>query len=340
MQKFDWKTLPFMYQKTNYNVRCYYRNETWGQIEVSSSEYINLHIAATTLHYGQEAFEGLKAFQGKDGKVRVFRWQENLKRLQNSARAILMPEVPEQLFKDIMIKAIRLNKEFIPPYDSGASLYIRPLLIGTGAQIGVKPANEYLFLILVTPVGPYFKEGFKPSDLVITRNFDRSAPFGTGNVKVGGNYAAGLKAGEDAHKDGYSAALYLDPKEKKYIDECGPANFFAIKNNTYITPKSTSILPSITNKSLMTLAEDIGLKVEVRPVDVEELNTFEEVGACGTATVISPVKKIVDPDKNKEYKYCKDGEPGQISQKLYKLLTDIQYGNEHDKFNWIEIIEI
>ena len=254
----DWTTLGFGYVPTDYNVRCYYRDGKWGEIEVSSSETIEMHIAATALHYGQEIFEGLKAFRGKDGKVRVFRPLENAHRIQESARGIKMAEITDELFLEMTRKVIALNERFIPPYGSGASLYIRPVEIGMSAQVGVKPASEYCFMMLVTPVGPYFKEGFKPTNICIMREYDRVAPRGTGRWKVGGNSAASLGAGERAHELGYSAVLYLDPKEKKYLDECGPANFYAIKDGKYITPASDSILPSITNESLMQLARDFG----------------------------------------------------------------------------------
>lgn len=339
MKNIDWSNLSFGYTETNYNVRCYWKNGQWGELEISSSDTINIHMAATCLHYGQEAFEGMKVFKGKDGKVRVFRWEENAKRLQNSANGILMAPVPEKLFKKAIDTVVKLNKEFIPPYESGASLYLRPLLIGTGPQVGVKPADEFLFMIFVTPVGPYFKEGFKPVSIQIARDADRAAPLGTGNIKVGGNYAASLKSGERAHKEGFSSVLYIDAKEKKYIDECGPANFFAIKGNNYITPKSSSILPSITNKSLMDIAKDMGMTVEKRPVPIEELSTFEECGACGTAAVISPIKNILDRDTGKEYKFCPDGNAGPISTKLYNRLRAIQYGDEPDKFGWVTILE-
>lgn len=333
----DWKNLPFGYIKTDYNVRTYYRNGKWGSLELSSSEHVDIHIAATALHYGQQAFEGLKAFMGKDGKIRLFRWEENAKRMQNSARGILMAEVPTELFKKAIYKAVRMNKRFVPPYGSGASLYIRPLLIGSGPQVGVKPADEYLFLVFVTPVGPYFKEGFKPVNMLLTKEFDRAAPQGTGKYKVGGNYAASLTSMKKAHDEGYANVLYLDSKEKKYIDECGPANFFGVKDNTYITPKSDSILPSITNMSLITLAEDMGLKTERRKVEEEELSTFDEVGACGTAAVITPIKTIVDDTTGKEFNY--GNEPGVISTKLYNKLLAIQTGDEPDKFGWIDIVE-
>ena len=216
-------------------------------------------MAATCLHYGQEAFEGLKAFKGKDGKIRIFRLDENAKRLQSSCEGIMMAKLPVKIFEEAVLKVVKLNERFVPPYESGASLYIRPLLIGTSAQVGVKPAKEYEFLIFVTPVGPYFKGGFQTTPFVIMRQYDRSAPLGMGKYKVGGNYAASLVAGQHAHELGYSNVFYLDAKEKKYIDECGAANFFGIKNNTYITPESTSILPSITNRSLMVLAEEMGI---------------------------------------------------------------------------------
>ena len=339
MSTINWSDLSFGYMKTDYNVRCYYRDGKWGELEVSSSEHINMHMAATCLHYGQEAFEGLKVFRGKDGKARVFRIDENAKRLQMSCEGIMMAKFPQELFIEAVEKVVKLNERFIPPYESGASLYVRPLLIGTGAQVGVKPANEYLFSVFVTPVGPYFKEGFKPTPMVILRGYDRAAPLGTGTYKVGGNYAASLLSGEKAHEMGYSTVVYLDAKEKKYIDECGPANFFGIKNNTYITPESTSILPSITNKSLMEVAKSLGMKVERRPVSAEELATFEEAGACGTAAVISPILRIDDLDEKKSYVFSKDGKAGAVSEKLYNKLRAIQYGDEPDPFGWVRVIE-
>ncbi|WP_276965868.1 branched-chain amino acid aminotransferase [Bacteroides graminisolvens] len=339
MKEIDWSNLSFGYMKTDYNVRINFREGAWGELEVSSSEYINMHMAATCLHYGQEAFEGLKAFRGKDGKIRVFRLEDNAARMQDTCRGILMAELPTERFREAVLKVIKLNERFVPPYESGASLYIRPLLIGTGAQVGVHPADEYLFLVLVTPVGPYFKGGFSTNPYVIFRQFDRSAPLGTGIYKVGGNYAASLRANKMAHDLGYTSEFYLDAKEKKYIDECGAANFFGIKDNTYITPLSTSILPSITNKSLMQLAEDMGMKVERRPVPEEELSTFEEAGACGTAAVISPIQRIDDVENNKSYIFSKDGKPGPVCTKLYNKLRAIQYGDEPDAHGWVTIVE-
>lgn len=338
MKNIDWGNLSFGYVPTDYNVRCYYRGGKWGEIEVCSEKTITLHMAATCLHYGQEAFEGLKAYRGRDGKVRVFRMDENAARLQSTCRGILMPEVPTEMFEEMVRKVVRLNQEYIPTYESGATLYIRPLLLGISPQVGVHPSSEYLFMIFVTPVGPYFKGGFATNPYVIIREYDRSAPLGTGMYKVGGNYAASLKANKIAHDLGYSCEFYLDAKEKKYMDECGAANFFGIKDNTYVTPKSTSILPSITNKSLMQLAEDMGMKVERRQIPEEELETFEEAGACGTAAVITPISYIDDLETGKRYSFSKDGKAGPVSEKLYHRLRAIQYGDEPDVHGWVTVV--
>ncbi len=334
----DWNSLGFGFHQTNENARCYFKDGKWSEIEYTKSQEITMSMSATCLHYGQEAFEGLKAFMGKDGKIRIFRLDDNANRMQNSADGILMERVPVDIFKEAVIETVKRNKEFIPPYGTGGALYIRPLLIGTGAQIGVKPSKEYLFLVFVTPVGAYFQTGFKPSHVCIMNQYDRVAPNGTGHIKVGGNYASSLVAGEHAHELGYSMVLYMDAKEKKYIDECGPANFYGIKDNTYITPKSKSILPSITNKSLMTLAEDLGLKVEQRQIIEAELETFEEAGACGTAAVISPISYIDNLDTNKKYVYSEE-EAGPICTKLYEQLTGIQKGEIEDIHGWNTVIE-
>lgn len=336
MKDIDWKSLTFGYLRTDYNVRCYYRDGKWGEVEVCSDEYLKLHMAATCLHYGQEAFEGLKAYRCPDGKVRIFRAEENAARLQSTARGIVMPEVPTELFVDMVKKVVRLNQEYIPPYESGATLYLRPLLFGITAGVGVRPATEYCFLIFATPVGPYFKGGFSSNPYVIVRDVDRAAPLGTGMFKVGGNYAASLRANKMAHEKGYASEFYLDAKEKKYVDECGAANFFGIKNNTYVTPKSTSILPSITNKSLMQIAEDLGMKIERRPIAEDELDSFEEAGACGTAAVISPISHLDDLETGKVYHF--GDKPGPWSTKLYETLRGIQYGTIEDKHGWTTVV--
>ncbi|MDE6927381.1 MAG: branched-chain amino acid aminotransferase [Muribaculaceae bacterium] len=335
----DWSNLPFGYYPADYNLRCYYRNGKWGEIEVSSEATLNIPIAATTLHYGQEIFEGLKAFRGADGKIRIFRLEENARRLRESAEGLLMEPVPEDLFREMCIRAVKLNEYLVPPYGSGASLYIRPLEIGLTPRIGVKTSDEYLFMVMVTPVGPYFKTGFGCTDICITRQFDRVAPRGTGRFKCGGNYAAALKASEMAHDKGYSAVLFLDPMEKKYLDECGPANFFAVKDGKYITPKSDSILQSITNMSLQALAKDMGLEVECRHITVDELEECTEAAAIGTAAVASPIGEIDDLDTGKKYIIAKDRKPGPVTTALYNKLNDIRYGVEPDTYGWNTIVE-
>jgi branched-chain amino acid aminotransferase len=339
MMNLDWSNLPFGYMKTDYNVRCTYKDGAWGELEVSSSEYLQIHMSATVLHYGQEAFEGMKAYRGKDGKIRVFRWEENYKRMVNSADGILMVPPTKELFKEAVFTAIKKNEKFVPPHGTGASMYIRPVLFGSGPEIGVKPSKEYTFVVFVTPVGPYFKEGFNPVKIAVVRDSDRAAPLGTGTLKVGGNYAASLRGVEKAHKAGYGAPMYLDSCSKKYIDEIGAANFFAIKDNTYITPESTAILPSITNKSILEMLPDMDIKVERRPVSIDELDSFDEVGACGTAAVISPIGEIYDMDEDRKYVYCEDGKPGPVSQMIYDKLVAIQFGDAPDPYGWVEIVE-
>ena len=329
----DWKNLSFGYIKTDYNIRAYFRDGAWMKPELTSDEMVSLHMAATGLHYGQEAFEGLKAFRGEDGRIRIFRADENAKRMRSSASYLLMAEPPVDLFIDMVKEVVRANERFVPPYGTGASLYIRPVLFGSGPQVGVKPAAEYLLIIFVTPVGPYYKGGFNPIKVIIDRDHDRAAPLGTGHIKAGGNYGASLISAEEGHAKGYPSVLYLDAREKKHIDECGAANFFGIRDGKYITPKSHSVLPSITNMSLQTLARDMGLEVECRPVDVDELGTFQEAASCGTAAVISPIGSIYDPQDGHTYIY-NDGKPGPWSEKLYHKLRAIQYGEEPDTHGW------
>ena len=338
MENINWGELGFAYMKTPYNVRCVYKNGKWGELEISSSEYMNVHIAASCLHYGQEAFEGLKAFRGVDGKVRIFRLADNAKRMINSANYLEMAQPSIELFSAAVLKAVELNSEFIPPYESGASLYIRPVLIGTGAQVGVKPADEYTLVVFVTPVGPYFKGGEKRLSAVVYRDYDRSGANGTGHIKAGGNYGSSMKSTVISHDAGYDAVVYLDPREKTYIDECGAANFFGIKNNTYYTPESSSILPSITNMSLMQLAQDMGMKAERTQIALTDLPTFDECAACGTAAVLTKIARIDDPEKGVNYEFAPMEDS--VCDKLYHTYRDIQYGRSEDKHNWITFVNV
>ena len=330
----DWKNIPFGYIKTDYNVRYFYKDGKWSDGELFDDDNISVSIAAPGLHYGQQAFEGLKAFETKDGRIVVFRPDENSRRINRSCDRIKMPQIPEDIFTDGLKKVINANRRFIPPYGTGASLYIRPLIFGTGPKVGLGPAPEYIFLILVTPVGPYYKGGFKPVSALVLDGFDRAAPSGVGDCKVGGNYAAGLPGGEFGHDKGFPIVLYLDPKEKRYVDEFGTSNFIGIKANNYITPSSSSILDSITNKSLAKIAEEyLGMKVERRAVLIEEVSTFEEVGAVGTAAVVTPVGEL--HYNGKVIKFGKTGEAGEKITKLYQTLTSIQYGEIEDRFGWL-----
>lgn len=330
----DWPHLGFGYIRTDFNIRYTWRDGVWGEGLLTPDEHIPMHMAATCLHYGQEAFEGLKAFEQASGDVVVFRVADNAARLIESCRKIFMEPPPVELFSEAVLRVVSANRRFIPPHGTGASLYIRPLVIGTGPQVGVKPSEEYLFIVFVTPVGPYFKTGFQPVHLVVEEEFDRAAPNGVGDVKLGGNYAAGFRASIRARARGYTDVLYLDAKEKRYIDESGPANFFGITSEgQYVTPRSRSILPSITNRSLMALAEEMGLRPELRPVEAEEIFDLREAGCCGTAAVITPVGSITWGARKAVY--CENGEPGPHCSALYKRLTDIQVGAEPDRHGWL-----
>ena len=339
MKNIDWNSLGFDYFPTDINARAYYKDGAWSELEYTSDEYIKMHMSTTCLHYGLECFEGLKAFRGVDGKVRLFRAEENGRRMQSSARKLCLPVPPLELFVEACYEVVKRNIEYVPSYESGASLYLRPVLIGTKVGLGVKASHEAMLIVFCSPVGPYFKGGMKPIKVIVDRVQDRAAPRGTGDIKAGGNYASSIFSGEKAHTLGYSNVMYLDATEHKYIEECGAANFFGIKDGKYITPKSPSILPSITNKSLRTLAEDMGLVVEERPVPVEELASFEEAGACGTAAVISPIGYVFDIDTEEKITYGNGEEVGPVSLALYNRLRDIQYGRAEDKFGWTVIVE-
>ena len=275
----DWSKLTFSYTKTNTILCSYFRNGAWTPIESHTDDNITMSAFAGAFHYAIECFEGLKAFRGKDGSIRLFRPEENAKRMQRSAHYLGIEAPSTEMFIDMCIQSVMENIEFLPPFEAtGASLYLRPTLIGYNPQLGVQSSKEVLFMVLCSPVGAYVGGALDAIDVVIARNYDRAAPNGSGAYKVGGNYACSLRSLNIAHEQGYKAVLYLDPATKTHIDEFNSSNFFAIKDNKYITPKSDSILPSITNMSLETVAAHLGMEVERRPVPVEELSTFDEVG--------------------------------------------------------------
>jgi branched-chain amino acid aminotransferase len=329
----DWKNLPFDYTKTDYNIRYTWKDGKWSAGELVADEYISLHMAAPTLHYGQEAFEGLKAFETAEGKIVVFRPEENAKRLQKSCDRIYIPQIPTDMFLEAVHKVVAANAHYVPPYGTGASMYLRPIVFGTGARVGLGPASEYLFIVFATPVGPYYKGGFKPVKALVVEEFDRAAPQGVGDCKVGGNYAAGLRGGQYGKDKGYPVVLYLDSREKKYIDEFSTSNFISIKGNSYITPKSNSILPSITNESLSCVASDMGMDVERRPVEITEIGDFNEIGAVGTAAVVTPVHLI--NFRGKDFIYGGSDAAGPVITKLYNRFVNIQNGDFEDKFKWL-----
>lgn len=335
----DWKNLAFQYLPTNGYVQLDYANGEWGEIQEKTDPFITMHIAASSLHYGQECFEGLKAFAARDGKVSLFRPDENARRLRSSADRICMEAPSEELFIAACLRAVQMNAEFIPPYGTGASLYVRPVLFGTEATIGIKASDSYTFIVLVTPVGPYYKSGFCPVKAVVMENYDRAAPFGTGQAKVGGNYAASLKPAQLAKKMGYAVELFTDPRENKYVDEFGTSNFIGITaDGFYKTPTSSSILGSITNKSLQTLATDMGLMVNSEPIAIDSLDQFVEVGACGTAAVITPVYQI--DYRERSFKYGTPAEAGPVLTQLYQELQGIQYGDIADRHGWLQPVEV
>jgi len=333
MPDIDWKNLGFSHLPVNCHVQHLWRDGVWGEGELVADPFLKLHIAASALHYGQAAFEGLKAFRQKDGGLVMFRPLDNARRMNESALRTCMPQVPEKMFMEACRRVIQANLEYVPPYGTGGSLYIRPLLIGSGPQIGVGPSNEYIFLVLVTPVGPYYKGGLKPVKAVIFDHYDRAAPQGVGHVKVAGNYAASLYAHMEAKHAGYPVTLYLDAKEHKWVEEFTTSNFIGItRDNKYVTPKSGSILPSITNMALQDIAAGMGMKVEARPVAFEEIETFAEVGACGTAVVVTPVSHITRGDRVIQTG-PEDG-CGPVLAQLYKEVQAIQYGEKEDSHGW------
>lgn len=331
----DWENLGFSYMKLPYRYLATYRDGKWTKGALTADATLHLSESSPALHYGQQAFEGLKAYRTKEGSIQLFRPDQNAERLQRTADRLLMPQVPTEMFVEACKAVAAANRDYIPPYGTGGTLYLRPLLIGIGDIIGVKPAEEYIFTVFAMPVGNYFKGGLAPTNFLIQDKYDRAAPHGTGAAKVGGNYAASLLPGQYAKDKGFSDVIYLDPATHTKIEEVGSANFFGItKNNEFVTPISPSILPSITKYSLLYLAEHrLGMKAVEREILVEELPEFIEAGACGTAAVISPIGGVQHADDF--YVFYSETEVGPVTRRLYDELTGIQFGDIAAPEGWI-----
>ena len=334
----DWGSLGFAYMPTDKRFVANYKDGAWDEGTLSDDPMITMSECACVLQYAQTCFEGIKAYTTEDGRIVTFRPDLNAKRMTDSARRLQMPVFPEDRFVQAVVDVVKANAAYVPPYGSGATLYIRPYMFGINPVIGVKPATEYQFRIFTTPVGPYFKGGAKPITIRVS-DVDRAAPHGTGDIKAGLNYAMSLYNIVDAHNKGFDENMYLDPATRTYVEETGGANFiFVTKDNKVVTPKSNSILPSVTRRSLMVVAKDyLGLEVEERPVAKEELKDFAEAGLCGTAAVISPIGKIVDHGTE----ICLPSgmeEMGPVTKKLYDTLTGIQMGRIEAPEGWIKEI--
>lgn len=334
----DWKNLGFSYIKTDYRFIARWKDGKWDNGELTTDSTLHIHEGSTALHYGQQCFEGLKAYRCKDGSINLFRPDQNAERMQNTCDRLLMPQVPTELFIRACKEVVKANAKWVAPYGTGATLYLRPFVIGVGENIGVRPAPEYLFCVFCCPVGAYFKGGMKPSNFLVT-DYDRAAPHGTGGVKVGGNYAASLLPHELAAKRQFADAIYLDPKTHTKIEEVGAANFFGItRDNKFITPRSDSILPSITKYSLLHLAKErLGMETIEGDVYINELDKFAEAGACGTAAVISPIGGIQYGDDF--HVFYSETEVGPITKRLYDELTGIQFGDVEAPEGWIVKVE-
>ncbi|MDF2545130.1 MAG: branched chain amino acid aminotransferase [Anaerosolibacter sp.] len=330
----DWGKLGFSYIKTDYRYISVWKAGSWDDGKLTEENTLTISEGSAALHYGQQCFEGLKAYRTKDGKIQLFRPDQNAKRMKDSCRRLLMPEVSEEKFIDACVQVVKANEHYVPPYGIGATLYLRPFVIGVGDNIGVKPAPEYIFGVFCIPVGPYFKGGMTPVNFMISE-YDRAAPYGTGAAKVGGNYAASLMPHEVAVKRGFADCIYLDPLTHSKIEEVGAANFFGItKDNKFVTPKSESILPSITKYSLMHVAKEyLGMEVEERDVLIDKLDEFAEAGACGTAAVITPIGGIEYHDKL--HVFHSEKEVGPVTRKLYDTLCGIQFGDVKAPEGWI-----
>ncbi|WP_288544081.1 branched-chain amino acid aminotransferase [uncultured Clostridium sp.] len=335
----DWSNIGFGYMPTDYRYVSMYQNGSWDEGVLTSDPNITLNECACVLQYAQTCFEGLKAYTTEDGHIVTFRPDLNGERMENSAKGLEMPPFPKERFVDAITKVVEANAAFVPPYGSGATLYIRPYMFGYDSIIGVKPANIYQFRVFCTPVGPYFKGGAKPITIRVS-DFDRAAPHGTGHIKAGLNYAMSLHAIVDAHKNGFDENIYLDPQTRTKIEETGGANvIFITKDGKLVTPKSNSILPSITRRSILQVARDyLGMETEEREVYLDEVKDFAECGLCGTAAVISPVGKIVDHDKEICFPAGME-KMGPVTQKLYETLTGIQMGHIKAPEGWIHVIK-
>ncbi len=335
----DWSNIGFGYMPTDYRYVSMYQNGSWDEGVLTSDPNITLNECACVLQYAQTCFEGLKAYTTEDGHIVTFRPDLNGERMENSAKGLEMPPFPKERFVDAITKVVEANAAFVPPYGSGATLYIRPYMFGYDSIIGVKPANIYQFRIFCTPVGPYFKGGAKPITIRVS-DFDRAAPHGTGHIKAGLNYAMSLHAIVDAHKNGFDENIYLDPQTRTKIEETGGANvIFITKDGKLVTPKSNSILPSITRRSILQVARDyLGMETEEREVYLDEVKDFAECGLCGTAAVISPVGKIVDHGKEICFPAGME-KMGPVTQKLYETLTGIQMGHIKAPEGWIHVIK-
>ena len=330
----DWKNLGVSYIKTDYRLIAHWKDGKWDNGELTTDSTLHIHEGSTALHYGQQCFEGLKAYRCKDGSINLFRPDQNAKRMQNTCNRLLMPQVPTELFIRACKEVVKANEKWVAPYGTGATLYLRPFVIGVGENIGVRPAPEYIFSVFCCPVGAYFKGGMKPSNFLVT-DYDRAAPHGTGGVKVGGNYAASLLPHELAAERTFADAIYLDPKTHTKIEEVGAANFFGItRDNKFITPLSPSILPSITKYSLLYLAKErLGMETIEGDVYINELDQFAEAGACGTAAVISPIGGIQYGDDF--HVFYSETDVGPITKRLYEELTGIQFGDVEAPEGWI-----
>lgn len=330
----DWENLGFTYIKTDYRFISYWKDGKWDDGEMTTDNKVHISEGSPVLHYGQSCFEGMKAYRTKDGSINLFRPDENAKRMINSCQRLLMPEYPVEKFVEAAKAVVKANEKWVPPYNTGSTLYLRPYLMGVGDNIGVSPATEYIFSIFAMPVGPYFKGGLTPTNFIVS-DYDRAAPHGTGAAKVGGNYASSLLPGKEAHDRNFSDCIYLDPATHTKIEEVGSANFFGItKDNRFVTPKSPSILPSITKYSLLYLAEHhLGMEVEEGDVFIDQLDKFSEAGACGTAAVISPIGGIQYGDNF--HVFNSETEVGPVTRKLYEELTGIQFGDLEAPEGWI-----